>query len=227
MDISSFLGDNISNFIHTVFLSFIALFPVINPIGTAFVINPFFEGVDRKERVQYVRRITFMVFYLCIIIIFSGHWILQLFGISVPVVRLAGGIVIFMIGWRMLSSNNSEEEVDSNNAQSKPQDHISTLLLYPITFPMTAGAGAISVLLTLSSHSTDKGIGDYLLNTAAIVVALILICILIFVLFSNTNKIIERLGEQNKVVVNKIFAFLIMCVAIEIASTGIIELFKL
>ncbi len=231
MSITSLLTENVADFIHAVTLGFIALFPVVNPIGTAFVINPFFEGVSQKERTGYVRRIAFMVFYFSTAIIFTGHWILELFGISVDVVRVAGGIVIFMLGWNMLSGKDDpSSKVDTGNDDNSPparKHNVASMLLYPITFPMTAGAGAISVLLTLSSHSANKGTGGYILNMGATLLSVALICIVTFFIYANTNKIIERLGSKNKVVAEKIFAFLIMCVAIDIASTGLIQLFNL
>ncbi len=223
MEFSTIL-ENISLFVRAVAISFIALFPVINPLGNAFIVNPFFEGVSQKERKAHVRKIALYTFYFCTIIVLTGHWILQLFGITVPVVRLAGGMVIFMIGWNILSGksdHDSNEKSVTPNADSR----VSAMLLYPITFPITAGAGTIAVLLTLASHSTEHGIGGFIFNTAAVIVALILMSILIYFLYYNSSKITERLGDKNKVIVNKIFAFLIMCVAIEIATTGIKELF--
>ncbi len=216
---------DLSSFIHLVLMGFIALFPVFNPIGTAFVINPFFEGVDQKQRTRYVRRITLMTFYFGLIIIFLGHLILELFGISVAVVRVSGGLVIFMLGWNMLSGKGSNED-ESEHAATDSSKGVESKLLYPITFPMTAGAGVISVLLTLSSHTATKHVSDYLLNVSAIILSLVMICVLIFFMYANTNRIIETLGEKNKVVVNKIFAFLIMCVGAEIVSAGLTELFK-
>lgn len=212
-----------TQFIHNVFIGFIALFPVINPLGIAFIVNPFLEGTTRRERKRYVLRIALYTFYLCTITLFSGQWILQLFGLSVPVIRLAGGIMICKIGWDMLSGKDDDQQERADIHVDGGSKSIRDKLFYPITFPITSGAGTISVLFTLSSHSTEMGFKAYMLNNAAIMISVIAMCVLVYIMYLNTNKIIERIGEKNKVIVDKIFAFLIFAVGLSIALDGMMQ----
>ncbi len=225
---------SITDFIHLVFLGVIALFPVYNPIGTAFVINPLFDGESKENRAKYVLQVAFLVFYFSVVIAFSGHWILKLFGISVPIVRTMGGLVIMNIGWKML--NGKDEHVDEadhiedkaeqlgNKKGNNAQDSVASKLLYPITFPMTAGPGVISVLLTLSSHSSDKGFTNYVYNMSAVILSIVIMCIVIYFIYKNTNWITEKLGEKNKQIINKIMSFIILCVGAEILVTGLVSI---
>lgn len=233
--------DSVTNFINLVFLGVIALFPVYNPIGTAFVINPLFDGESKEDRAKYVLKVAFLVFYFSIVIALSGHWILKLFGISVPIVRIMGGLVIMSIGWKML--NGKDEHVDGtepiedekgradneiqHSDQKKvhnPKESVVSKLLYPITFPMTAGPGVISVLLTLSSHSSDKGFTNYVYNMSAVMLSIVIMCVVIYYIYKNTSWITEKLGEQNKQIINKIMSFIILCVGAEISVTGLISI---
>jgi multiple antibiotic resistance protein len=161
--------------------------------------------------------------------LFAGRWILELFGLSIPVVQLAGGIMICKIGWEFLSSDKKPDEPTANNKEMnemKNDNYIQDKLFYPITFPITTGAGTISVLFTLSAHSARKNIIDYLISTGAIFVAIIFMCILIYIFYLNTKKIINYLGTMGETIINRVSAFLIFCVGLHIAITGIISLVK-
>lgn len=220
----------INSFVHLVFIGIIALFPVVNPIGSAFIVSPYFENLSSKEKRKAVNRITFYAFLICTVSLFAGHWILQLFGLSIPIVQLAGGIMICKMGWEFLSGNDEKKPVETEETKdSEPfaaYRHIKDKLFYPITFPATTGAGTISVLFTLSAHSTTVGSMDYYVNTAAILVSIMAMCVLIYIFYLNTKTLIHFLGENGENIVNRISAFLIFCVGLQIAFTGLKELFK-
>ena len=136
--------------------------------------------------------------------------------------------MICKIGWDFLSSDT--QETPAVNSTEKIQlDKIKVIenkLFYPITFPITAGAGTIAVLFTLSAQSADKDLSVYLVNMAALFVSVIGICILIFVFYLNTNRLISYIGTHNEEIINRIMAFLIFCVGLQIAAGGITHLIK-
>ncbi|GGH03973.1 MarC family protein [Mucilaginibacter phyllosphaerae] len=217
------------SFIHLVFIGIIALFPVVNPVGSALIVSPYFENLSRAEKRSAVIRITFYAFCICTVALFAGHFILELFGISIPVVQLAGGIMICKIGWEFLSSDestdNPEDKVDLNTNVSA-YSHLVKKLFYPITFPMTTGAGTISVLFTLSARGDAFGSREYYINSLAVLVAVIAICVLIYIFYLNTKTIIHYLGSNGENIVNRISAFLIFCVGLQIAISGLKAIFK-
>lgn len=213
----------IQSFVDMLFIGVIALFPVVNPIGSAFIVNPFLSNLPQPEKRKAVTKITLYAFSLCTIAFFAGHWILELFGITIPIVQLAGGIMICKIGWDLLSPSKKDEKAsnETNLNEHSSYSDVKDNLFYPITFPITTGAGSLSVLFTLSAHSADKQLNLYLINTAAILLAIILMCILIYFFFLNTKKIIKVIGPEGEKILNRIIAFLIFCVGLQIAVTGI------
>jgi multiple antibiotic resistance protein len=220
----------LNTFIHLVFIGFVALFPVVNPIGTAFIISPYFSDLTRKERITVVKKITFYSFIICAVTLFIGHWILELFGLSIPIIQLAGGIMICKIGWGFLSTDSNESSAETKPATVVEQDHIPSIenkLFYPITFPMTTGAGTIAVLFTLSADGANNDLSQYLINVGALLVSIIGICILIFLFYVNTNRLISYIGSHNEKIINSLMAFLIFCVGLQIAVGGIVHLIKL
>jgi multiple antibiotic resistance protein len=223
------MTNDLHTFIHLLFIGFIALFPVVNPIGSAFILAPYFTDLTEDQKRTAVRKITFYAFMICVVALFTGHWILQLFGLSIPVVQLAGGIMICKIGWEFLSSDkeSSQSDTDKDTASNmNGYESIQDKLFYPITFPITAGAGTISVLFTLSAHSAGKTIEDYLIGTGAILLAIIFICALIYIFYLNAKTMIDHLGSKGEMIINRITAFLIFCVGLQIAITGIRSLIK-
>ena len=217
------------SFVHLLFIGIIALFPVVNPIGSSFIVSPYFANLTRSEKRQAVGKITLYTFLICTVSLFAGHWILELFGISIPVIQLAGGIMICKMGWDFLSTDkeNGPSADASTVAESSGYASIQGKLFYPITFPVTAGAGTISVLFTLSAHSASADMTNYLMNTGAILLAIIVMCILVYIFYQNTKTIIDYLGSNGEMIVNRITAFLIFCVGLQIAVTGIKSLFKI
>lgn len=209
------------SYIHNVFIGFIALFPVINPIGTAFIVNPFFNGLTRSERRRFVFKIALYTFYLCVITLFSGSWILQLFGLSVPVVKFAGGIMICKIGWEMISGKAPADDNSSGTVDPNKANTLSSKIFFPLTFPITCGAGTISVLFTLSAHGTEKTFSQYMIDVSSILISVIAMCVLVFFMYANTDWLIKKLGPKNEMIVNQIMSFLIFCVGLQIASSGI------
>ena len=88
------MTDNIQTFVQLLFIGVIALFPVVNPVGTAFIVMPYFDNLSDSERRSAVKKVTLYAFCLCTVTLFAGHWILELFGLTIPVIRTAGGIMI-------------------------------------------------------------------------------------------------------------------------------------
>jgi len=213
------------SFLHLLFIGIIALFPVVNPIGSALIISPYLSRLSESRKKNAVRKITVYAFFICIISLFAGHWILELFGISIPVIQVAGGILICKMGWVSLSSDQQQGSDQEKEDTKISTADISDQLFYPLTFPITTGAGTISVLFTLSAHSADKNWETYLINTSAIILAIIIMCALVFFFYSHTKTIIQKLGANGQNIANRIFAFLIFCVGLEIAVTGVKAIF--
>jgi multiple antibiotic resistance protein len=213
-------------FLHLVFIGFLSLFPAVNPVGSAFIVDPLLSGLNMQERKRAAKKVAFFCLSICIISALIGSWILKLFGISIPIVQLAGGIMICRMGWQLLTS---EDSVKGNKETARPDRHIGDIegiLFYPIAFPMTTGAGTISVLLTLSAHEGERTIMDHFLNLGALFVAIVLMCFLIYICYANAPRLIHRLGPRGEQIVNRLSAFLVFCIGMQIAYSGVHALIK-
>ncbi|HTC20423.1 MAG TPA: MarC family protein [bacterium] len=213
-------------FLHLVFVGFVSLFPPVNPPGSALMIDPLLKGLNGGERKNAALRIALYAFLICSSTIFIGSWIFKLFGISLPVVQIAGGILICKMGWGLLSSDDSGKGAQETAEPADVSQKVENMLFYPLAFPMTTGAGTISVLLTLSAHGHDNEMTIYLTHLSALIVSIILMCLLVYFCYSYTPALIRRLGPRGSQVLNRLSAFLVFCVGLQIASEGLMSLIK-
>jgi multiple antibiotic resistance protein len=213
-------------FLQLIFFAFISLFPAVNPIGSAIIVDPLLGDLTMAERKNASKKVAFYSFAICTVTALIGSWVLKLFGISVPIVQLAGGIVICRMGFLLLTSDN---EIKSKKETAHPDAtaDLDNVLFYPVSFPMTTGPGTISIILTLSAHPNESSLAEHFFNLAALVIAILGICILVFVCYANTPRLTHRLGPRGEQIVNRLSAFLVFCIGMQIAFSGIRVLFHL
>jgi multiple antibiotic resistance protein len=216
--------DHLLEFLHLVFVGVVALFPPVNPLGTALIVDPLLRGLEAGQRKDAAKKITLYCFIICTVSLLAGSWFLKLFGLTIPVVQVGGGIMICKMGWQLLSPGNQDRE-NREKATPAPYDSISEILFYPVAFPMTAGAGTIAVLLTLSAHSARSRAADYFLNIAALLLSVAIICLVIYLCYNYTPRMIRRLGSRGAQIVNRLSAFFVFCVGIQITVEGLTNLF--
>ncbi|HEX3933895.1 MAG TPA: MarC family protein, partial [Puia sp.] len=168
-------------FLHTIFIGYLSLFPVVNPIGSAFIVDPLLGELSYPERKRATKKIALYSLAICTVSAIVGSWVLKLFGISIPIVQVAGGFMICQIGWKLLTSDDQVKgDKESARPERRPAD-LDNILFYPVTFPMTTGAGTISVILTLRANEEERNILNHVLNLGALIFAIVLICITIYI----------------------------------------------
>ena len=208
----------------------VTLFAPINPIGTALIMDPMFAGTTFHERKALSRRIALYCFAISVVAIFAGTWIFAVFGVSLPVVQIAGGIIICRMGWQLLSPEHSikkaKEAAKPETTMEEGKSNIEQYAFYPLAFPMTTGAGTISVLLTLSAHDESLPLLTRFGDLLALLVAIFIMCIVIYLSYAYTTAIVRRLGPRAEQIVNRLSAFLIFCVGIQIGFNGIAHYMK-
>src|SRR6185312_16007475 len=213
-------------FLNTILIGFLSLFPAVNPVGSAFIVDPLLGDLSFPQRKRAAKNVALYCFAICAVSAIIGSWILRLFGLSIPIVQLAGGIMICRMGWLLLTS---DDHIQGDKEKAQPTTrtgNIDNILFYPIAFPMTTGAGTISVILTLSAHEGERDLLIHFFNLGALLIAILLICILVYICYANTARIIHRLGPRGEQIVNRLSAFLVFCIGMQIGWAGIRALLK-
>ncbi|MCB0350948.1 MAG: MarC family protein [Bdellovibrionales bacterium] len=201
-------------------ISFGSLFPLVNPIGTAFIVQNFFSRVSFEQRKKMVLVVVFNSLVLGSGTIFLGSWCLKLMGVSTVVTQFAGGILIARMGLGMLDS----KEQKSDNSASQSED-VSQSLFYPIAFPLTVGPGAISALITLSAHAHADDFIQTSWRMATIGLALGVVLVISYFCYVYADVLIKKIGPTGSNVLSRLMSFLVFCIGLQMAISGVKHLF--
>lgn len=212
--------DEVTPFLKIVSLTFFALFPVINPIGTSFIVRAMVVSLPESEHRKLVLRVASYTTLFLLILLVLGVYILKLFGLSISSVQIGGGLVLAAIGWRILNDDDTEHKENTDTA-SEIIDDVSGKEFYPMTFPITTGPGALSVILTISAHSTASSIDSTIVHYAAAAIGVVLMGVCIYYLFIYLPKLATGLSQAGLKALSKILAFVIVCIGVDILLDGI------
>src|SRR5580700_6028701 len=142
----------VSDVVQAFLLTFAGLFPIVNPIESA----PFFlamtTGLSRVDRHGLARRIAINGFALLLGSMLLGPWLLEFFGVQLPVVRIAGGLVVTALGWKLLTQEQWSGHGEGSVQPGVPRQVGS---FYPLTMPLAVGPGSISVAITIGSRKPE------------------------------------------------------------------------
>lgn len=210
--------------------SFMALFPVANPIGAGFLVNGFLSGLDGPTRRTVVRRI--MIDYLLIGLgsLAAGHFVLVLFDLSLPIIQLGGGLLICRTALQWLGDSDAAVGIGTADKKADPiaLRTLESQIFYPITFPISIGPGSVSILLTLVASASIKGdLMKSVLNYTIIALVVAVMCAILYLFLTQGQRFIRKLGPSGSIVINKMVAFFTFCVGVQIVVTGIAEIFHL
>ena len=209
----------------TFLLAFTALFSIVNPLSGAFIFYGATIGLGSRERSAVSRWVAIYAFSIVSASLYIGAYVLGFFGISIPVLRVAGGIVIAMSGCRMLTEPDATEQRRSETPSPRSIDiPASRLAFYPLTMPLTTGPGTISVAISLGA-SRPSGLHPPLLEFfIETLIAVALLTLLIYVAYRYSARIAEAIGATGTTIIVRLSAFLLFCIGIQVLWNGAAEL---
>ncbi|MFA5632471.1 MAG: MarC family NAAT transporter [Porticoccaceae bacterium] len=192
----------------------IALLPIINPFSTAPMFLSITEGdTDAERREQAGKAVIYMI---CILVAFlvGGTFIMKFFGLSLPGLRIAGGILVAGVGMRMLYPKDDGGQTRAEHMESKRKRDVS---FTPLAMPSLAGPGAISVTIGLTSLARSW------LDFASIIVGILLVAVLVYATLRLSTGLVRLLGVNGLHAMTRIMGFLILCVGVQFIVNGIVE----
>jgi multiple antibiotic resistance protein len=210
-------------------LGFSALLPVVNPLGSALV---FLGVVGLQPPAVYkslARQIAINMVLFFAVIELVGSYLLTFFGISIPIVQLAGGIVVASMGWSVLNQPDSDKSKETAGAQAA-NENVSTnwadKTFYPLMFPMTAGPGCLVIMLTLSAHATGMTLTENLLARTGLILAVLVLAVLVYLCYAYAPQITQKIAPSTAHGILQVIAFILFCIGVQIAWNGLDALLK-
>jgi len=201
-----------------------ALLPIVNPLGGAPIFLAMSVDLPPQARHHLAAVVARNAFLLMAGALLVGSYVLAFFGISVPVVRVAGGLVLVSTGWRLLhAGDESEDRRPAPAVTDAWRRELARRGFYPLTFPLTVGPGSISVAITLGARDAGDPIAAAVAAIVAVVgIAIVALCVYLSYRFS--TRLIESLGETGTMVFLRLSAFVILCVGVAILWSGVVGL---
>jgi multiple antibiotic resistance protein len=202
-------------------LAFSALLPVINPLGSALIFLGVVGSAPTEVFRNLARKVAIDTVLFLLTIELVGAAILAFFGISLPVVQLAGGFVLAGMGWGLLNDNDQNKVAKQTAADASEGGNLGSKIFYPLTFPITAGPGCIVVMLTLSAHASKASVVPNVLAHVGIAIAVLALSLSVYVSYTYAPKITQKIAPQTAQGILRVIAFVLMCIGVQIAWNGL------
>ncbi|SEH92167.1 multiple antibiotic resistance protein [Paenimyroides aquimaris] len=201
-------------------ITFAALFSVINPLGSVPIFLGLTQGDTKESQKRTALWTSVNVFIILVISFFIGKVILNFFGISIDVLRIAGGVVICSSGFGLLSGTFSKKRGVNKKVANDAQQR-NDIALTPLAIPMMAGPGSMSLLIAMEQDYQE------ILNKLIIVTAIFAVAISVFLILRSANYISKILGASGIVAISRIIGFLVLAIGIQYIITSLLILFKI
>ncbi len=198
-----------------IFATIAALLPIINPFSTAPMFLSLTDGYPLAERNAQARRGVFYMSCILLVSLVGGSFIMSFFGLSLPGMRIAGGILVSGVGMKML---RPKDDFDHTEQEAKEAEVKKDISFTPLAMPSLSGPGSISVVIGMSSLALD--ITDYLY----IAIGILVVSALVFIILRSATNLVKFLGVNGLHAMTKIMGFLILCVGIQFIIHGIMDI---
>ena len=195
----------------------VTLFPIVNPLGSALIFLSLTRGYSPEILRSLVVAITINSFLLLIVSILIGSHVLHFFGVSIPVVQVAGGMIVAATGWGLLSQKEGDPKPKDVNPAT-----ITQQAFYPLTLPITVGPGSISVAITLGANAAGHIYS--LTSLISSFVGAFLVALSVYICYRSAEQLERLLGEVGLSIFLRLSAFVLICIGVQISWNGVAAL---
>lgn len=204
----------VSHFWQLILGTVIALLPLVNPLASAPTFLAITEGDSRERRLQQLRMACVYMVAVLVSFLVGGTFIMGFFGISIPGLRIAGGLLVAGIGSAMLVAPPHGPGLDDPaKAAARAKRDVS---FSPLAMPMMSGPGSIAV--TIGFTSLAAGWVDYV----AIILGIIIVAIITYAVLRLSEKVVGVIGVNGMNALSKVMGFLILCIGIQFVVNGVL-----
>jgi multiple antibiotic resistance protein len=204
--------------INAFLLGFPALFSIVNPISGAFIFRSVTASRPPEARAVLARLVALNSLGVMMGALWAGSYVLAFFGITLAALRVAGGLVVALSGWRLLNAPETHE--DRKQEQAASAEGMEDIALFPLTIPLTTGPGTISVAVALGAGHPKlfSGLGWFFLGMTAAAVAM---TATIWVTYRYADRLTQLMGPTGTRTITRLSAFLLLCIGVQILINGI------
>jgi len=207
-------------------VAFSALLPLINPLGSALVFLGLAGDAPPAVYRSLARRIAINNIVFMTVIEVLGATILNFFGISLPIVQFAGGIVIAAMGWSVLNepdarANSRKKQEETEDRDATKTEGLQQKAFYPFTFPITSGPGTLVGLLTITARMSSRVVSKDILAHIGVFLSIVVLSVLVYFCYAYAPKITKVIPPSTAHGILRVVAFILLCIGVQIAWNGL------
>jgi len=195
----------------------IALFAIVNPIGSVPVFISATSGWSHAERSKTARTAALTVFIVLTIAAFAGDQILDFFGVSIPSFQVGGGILLMLIAISMMHAKQSGAHQTPEEIQSLAEKE--AIAIVPLSIPLLAGPGAISNMIIAAQQNSSVA------GHLSLIIPIFIVCAIIWLVLTLAVAIANKLGTIGINIVTRIMGLILAAMAVEFIARGLAGLF--
>jgi multiple antibiotic resistance protein len=201
--------DELYSFGVTVLMGF---FAIMNPIGNAPIYIGLVEGYSDVEKGRIARKSVLFAFIIVTIFVILGGIIFKMFGITIQAFQIAGGILLFLVGYQLLQGNESRMHHPHPDEGAKRSDDVA---ISPLAVPILAGPGTISSALSFTATDSSPS------HVAVVVVVFAFVCLLTYLAFAYSEKIMTLLKPDLIKIVSRLMGLILTIIAVQMVILGV------
>ena len=204
---------NAGHFWELILGTIVALLPLINPLASAPTFLAITEGDTHERRLQQLRMACLYMVIILVSFLVGGTFIMGFFGLSIPGLRIAGGLLVAGIGSTMLMSPPSDPMPnDRAHKEARAKRDVS---FSPLAMPMLSGPGAIAVTVGFTSLAT------HWIDYVAIILGILVVAVITYVTLRLSERVVLVIGVNGMNALSKVMGFLILCIGIQFVVNGV------
>lgn len=211
--------DYLVHFVTTVLLAVGALLPIVDPLGAAPIYLAMTADLRPEHRGRMAKAVAVNSFFLLIASALVGAYVLDFFGLSIPIVQVAGAMVVCAIAWSLLNRPDSPATLSRTTEPAIGIADLRQRAFYPLTMPLTVGPGSMSVALTLGANP-GQNVRSLVITALAHALGILIVGVAVYVCYRHADRIVDQLGPIGTGVVVRLSAFILLCIGVQIGWNG-------
>lgn len=191
-----------------------AFFAIMNPLANTPVFLGLTSDLDRTSQLSIATRAVLLAFAIVALFAIFGHSIFTLFGITLPAFRIAGGILVGLVGFHLLQGQNSSVHTPTEADNEQSQDAALGIAITPLAMPILAGPGTLATAMSYAAEATPAGL-------LRVLVAFGVICTLTWISFVGGESLVRFLGQNAIKVVSRLMGLILAVIGVQMVLLGI------
>jgi multiple antibiotic resistance protein len=197
------------------FTVFMGFFAMLNPVGNLPVFIGMVSGLDRNAQRKVALRSVIVAFMIIAIFSIFGHIIFRMFGITLPAFQIAGGLIVFVMGFNLLNAKDSTMHSQAPMGREDLERVADDMAITPLGTPLLAGPGTISAAMNF------VGAEKSILNVLLVMTVFAFMCLITYILFISSHKLAARINPGILKVVTRVMGLILTVIAVQMLITGI------